>query len=106
MEKAIKNTMYEYTFEDGTKENLTLAFYALYQLKAKDKVLYEECNILLTRGVKEVIDMITLLYGAYLCANIGDIANCMSREEFMQKCGSDYAAVKTAMEHLVTAKKQ
>lgn len=106
MDKAIKNTMYEFKFEDGTTANLTLAFYALYQLKAKNKALYEEYNKIMTKGASEELDMITVLYAAYLCANIDDINGCMSFEQFLIKCGSSRFAIKDAMEYLVKPKKQ
>lgn len=106
MDNSIKNTMYEFKFEDGTSENLTLAFYALYQLKAKKKAIYEEYNQIMTKGAKEELDMITVLYAAYLCANISNIDGCMSFEDFMIKCGSSRYAVKDAMEFLVKPKKQ
>lgn len=106
MDKAIKNTMYNFKFEDGTSEDLTLAFYALYQLKAKNKPIYEEYNRIMTKGVNEELETITVLYAAYLCANISDISGCMSLEEFMIKCGSNRGAIKEAMEYLVKPKKQ
>lgn len=106
MNTTIKNTMYEFKFEDGTSENLTLAFYALYQLKAKNKGVYDEYNRIMTKGANDELDMITVLYAAYLCANIADISGCMNIEEFMQKCGSDRYAIKDAMEALVKAKKR
>lgn len=102
----LKNTCYTYTFEDGDKAELTLAFYALYQLKAKNKSVYDEYNKIMTKGAAEELDMITILYAAYLCANIADIASCMGKEEFMIKCGSDRHAIKEAMEHLIKPKKQ
>lgn len=101
-----KNTFYEFKFEDGTSENLTLAFYALYQLKTKNKGVYEEYNRIMTKGATDELDMITVLYASYLCANVSDISGCMSFEDFMIKCGSDRFAIKEAMEHLVKPKKQ
>lgn len=102
----LKNTCYTFTFEDGDTAELTLAFYALYQLKAKNKSLYDEYNKIMTKGATEELDMITVLYAAYLCANITDTASCVSKEEFMIKCGSDRYAIKSAMESLVKPKKQ
>jgi hypothetical protein len=102
----LKNTFYEFEFEDGDKCNLTLAFYALYQLKAKNKSVYERYNKVMTKGAEEELDMLIVLYAAYLCANISDIENCMSETEFMIKCGSDRMALKNAMEVLIKPKKR
>lgn len=102
----LKNTCYEFKFADGDTAKMTLTFYALYQLKGINKPLYDRYNKIMTTGAKEELEMITLLYAAYICANIADVANCMTEEEFLIKCGSDRFAVKDAMEALVTPKKQ
>jgi hypothetical protein len=102
----LKNTKYEFEFEDGDKCEMTLAFYALYQLKAKRKSIYERYNKVMTKGAEEELDMITVLYAAYLCANIENIETCMSEEEFLIKCGSDRMALKDAMEVLIKPKKR
>lgn len=102
----MKNTFYDFTFEDGGSVKMTLAFYHLYQLKNINKGLYERYNKIMTTGAKEEIEMITVLYAAYVCANITDVGNCMSEDEFMIKCGSDRYAVRNAVEALTKAKKR
>lgn len=106
MENKAKNTFYEFKFEDGDSVQMTLAFYALYQLKSKNKAIYDEYNRVMTKGASEELDMITVLYAAYLCANVSDVAACMSKDDFMIRCGSDRNAIKDAMEALVKAKKR
>ena len=105
META-KNTYYEFNFEDGGSVKMSLAFYLLYQLKAKKKAVYDEYNRIMTKGMNEELDMISVLYAAYLCGNIADVAECMSFEDFMMRCGSDRFAIKKAVEVLTKAKKQ
>lgn len=102
----LKNTCIEFKFEDGDSVQMTLAFYALYQLKAKNKQIYDKYNQIMTKGANEELDMITILYAAYLCANINDTESCMTFEQFMQKCGSDRYAIKEASEKLIKPKKQ
>ena len=102
----VKNTYIDFVFEDGDSCKLTLAFYALYQLKSINKGLYERYNKIMTKGATEELEMITILYAAYMCANISEAATCMSEEEFMIKCGSDRYAIKTAMEQLIKPKKR
>ena len=102
----LKNTYTEFKFEDGDSVQMTLAFYALYQLKAKNKSIYDRYNQIMTTGAKEELDMITILYTAYLCANIEDIENCMTIDDFMMKCGSDRYAIKEASEKLIKPKKR
>lgn len=101
-----KNTYYDYTFEDGDSVKMTLAFYALYQLKSINKGLYDKYNKVMTHGPADELEMLTVLYAAYICANISNPANCMSEEDFIVKCGSDRMAVKKALEKLIKPKKQ
>lgn len=102
----LKNTYIDFKFEDGDSVKMTLAFYALYQLKSINKGLYDRYNKIMTKGASEELEMITVLYAAYICANIADIANCMSEEDFLIKCGSDRFAIKDATEKLIKPKKQ
>lgn len=80
------NTYIDFRFEDGETVKMTLTFYAIYLLKNKNKKLYDEYNKIMAVGIKEELEMITILYTAYLCANP---ENEMSFEDFIQRCGSD-----------------
>jgi len=99
--------MYTFEFADGTTAELTLSFFGLYQLRSKDKSLYERYNKIMTsnsRGNFEELDSVTILYAAYVCANMKN-ENLMSEEEFIMKCGSDRRAVGAALGHLTNPKK-
>ncbi len=110
MEKPL-NTKYVYEFQDGTSAEMTLAFYALYLLRGKNRSVYERYNAAMNRmgdqkkGGYDELDTITILYTAYLCANMDDLEHAMSEEEFLMKCGNDRVAVGKAMNALTTAKK-
>ena len=100
------NTVIDFEFYDGTTAKMTLTFYALYQLRAKNKSLYERYNkIMSTKGEAGELDMITIMYAAYVCANLSE-ENLMSEEEFMIKCGSDRIAIRDAIQALTQPKKQ
>lgn len=67
----IKSTYYKINLLDGTETEMTLNFAALYKLRAKNKSLYDRYNELMTKGqIKDELDNITILYTAYVCANI------------------------------------
>lgn len=106
------NTKYTFTFEDGTTAELTLAFYALYMLKAKNKSLYERYGGAMARMGNQKnerfdeLDAITILYTAYVCANLDEFESLMSEEEFIVKCGSDRIAVANAVRDLTQPKKR
>ena len=106
MEKNL-NTTIDFEFYDGTTVKMTLFFYALYQLRSKNKTLYDRYNKIMTNQAKgnyDELEMITLLYVAYVCANL-DEENIMTEEEFMMKCGSDREAVGKAAKELTSPKK-
>ena len=100
---AKMNTTVEFVLADGTKTDLTLTFYALYQMKAKHEGLYKRYNRIMTNGMNEELDMIAVLYAAYVCAHLHDEA-IMTEEEFMIGCGSDRRAVADAVKKLTTPK--
>ena len=80
MENRIK-----YILLDGTEIEMELTLESLQQLKEKRKEDYQKVNSILLNGVRDIFEQITILYTAYLCANIDDIDVCMSYEEFQKK---------------------
>lgn len=106
MNKKALNTTCEFELADGSKVKMTLAFYALYQLKAKNKSLYERYNKIMVNGPQEELDNVVILYTAYLCANMANFEGCMSEVEFMQNMSNDRMQVKETLENLVSAKKK
>lgn len=109
MDKKTLNTVYDFEMADGTTVKLTLAFYALYQLKGKNKSLYERYNKAMVsvsdkKSAYDELEAITILYTAYVCANL-TAEEIMSEEEFMILCGADRVAVNTALEYLIAPKK-
>lgn len=102
------NTTIDFEFYDGTTAKMTLAFYYLYQLKTKNPSLYKRYNAAMANSVSnsyDELDMITILYAAYMCANL-DADEVMGEEEFMMKCGSDRMAVGNAVKVLTNPKKK
>lgn len=101
------NTTVDFELCDGTNVKLTLAFYHLYQLKSKNPSLYKRYNAAMANsgsGNYDELDMITILYAAYMCANMD--AETMKEEEFMMLCGSDRMAVANAVKALTSPKKK
>lgn len=97
-------------FSDKTTCEVTLAFYALYLLRTKDKALYERYKkALATLSNKNAeydeLDSLTILYTAYVCANISSEQPILSEEEFVFKCGEDRKAVSDMLSNLISPKK-
>jgi len=100
------NTTIDFEFCDGTTAKLTLAFYALYQLKGKNVNLYNRYNKAMNNsanGNYDELDMMTILYAAYMCDNL-NADEIITEEEFMMKCGSDRIAVANAVKRLTQPK--
>ena len=96
------NSTIDFELEDGTIVPMTLTFYAIYQLKNKNKSLYDRYNKVMTKGAQDEFDMIIVLYAAYCCAN----DEPMAEEDFMIALGSDRKAVAEAIQKLTQPKKQ
>ena len=105
MDKNALASRYTFEFYDGTTCELTLSFIALKRLASTNKSLYERCQKVLAHGAKDELDTLSVLYGAYHCANIGG-EGLMSEDEFIEKCGWDRQNVMAALEALTSAKKQ
>ena len=101
--KKMMNTTVEFQLADGSVTELTLTFYSLYQMKPKHKGLYERYNKIMSNGVSEELEMVTVLYTAYVCAHLND-ENLMTEQEFMIGCGSDRKALGEAMKKLTAPK--
>lgn len=102
------NTKYTFEFYDGTSTELTLTFYALYKLKAKNKPMYDKYHRIMNDQAKnkyDELETISVLYTAYYCAHMED-AEIMTEDEFIQKCGFDRIAVANAVKALTQPKKQ
>ncbi len=106
MNQTMKSTTYDFMLEDGATVKLTLNFFYLYQLKNNNKELYDRYNKIMTtmdNKHMDIIDMVTIIYTGYVCANLGK-EDLLSEEDFYLLCGSDMNKVAKAMKALVTPK--
>lgn len=108
MDTKMLNTTYDYKLADGSKVKMTLNFYYLYQLRSKNRSLYDRYNSILTNQSKkdylyDEIDNMEILYTAYCCANL-DNENLLSEEDFLMLCGSDRNEVGKAIKALLAPK--
>ena len=105
MDNKKLNTTVEFEFCDGTKTELTLTFYKLYQLKAKNKKAYEGYMKIMAKEDADEIEMCQLLYIAYLCGHL-DEEEVLKEEDFIELCGSDREALGNAVSDLLKPKKK
>ncbi len=105
MNKSVLATKYEFEFYDGSTCQMTLAFINLKRLSSKNKSLYDRCQKIMANGGKDEFDTLTVLYTAYVCANM-DNENLLTEDEFIEKCGCDRQALMDALTALTQPKKQ
>ena len=100
-------TFKELQLQNGEVIQLTLNFRRLLQLKNKRKKLYERYNLIYNKTIKDnTFDTITILYVAYLCANIDEIDNdtVMSEDEFMEEIPQSFVLINNIVTELTQPK--
>ena len=102
---AANNTVTVYETPSGQEVSLTLNFLLLYRMKAKYPTTYAKYNEIIMKGMKDVFDGITILYTAYLCANI-DKDGLMSYEDFIGLMDDDVNSVMKQAGALMGRKKK
>lgn len=105
MDKTALATRYNFEFYDGTTCEMTLAFIQLKKLSSKNKSLYERTQKIMANGGKDEFDTLTVLYAAYMCANM-DSENILTEDEFIEKCGTDRFALNEALQTMTNPKKR
>lgn len=103
MDKTALTTGYTFEFEDGGTCQMSLSFIRLKRLASKNKALYQRQQKLMMDGGKDEFDTLTVLYSAYVCANI-DSDDLMTEDEFIERCGSDRVAINNALGALTNPK--
>lgn len=100
------HTVREFELADGSKIKLSLAFYLLYQLRSKRKDIYDKYNKIMQKGPEEELQSITVLYTAYLCANLSNLDECMDEETFLMLIPDDRKTLGLTVKELVNPKKK
>ena len=67
-----KNTFFKFKMDTDEVLDLTLNFYRLYKLKAKNEKVYKEYFRILSKGPADEFDMLMIVYTGYLCAHVDD----------------------------------
>ncbi len=104
--KVVLNNTYDFELADGNVVKVTLRFYSLYQLKSKNKSVYERYNKVMTKGPQEELDNCLILYTAYLCANIANYEECMDEMTFLELMPTDREYIGEMLTELMHPKKK
>ena len=106
METKNLNTVYNFELADGEIVQMTLRYYNLYQLKSKNKQAYLKYNKIMIKGPEEELENVTILYTAYLCANLENIEMCMTEMDFLQRMPEDREYIGGILMNLINSKKK
>lgn len=99
------NTFVPLEMNDGSTVYLTCTFLRIYKIKSAKPDFYKRYNSIIMNGHDSVFDIITSLYGAYLCAHINTLDSCMSEEDFMAKVPYNFKYLSEVNNKLVYKKK-
>lgn len=102
---SIPKNNFEIELENGSVVSLTLSFAALYKLRNSNKPLYDKYNQLMNKKDTDELDMVNIIYIAYVCGNIGK-GNILNFEEFLEIVPSDREVIGKAIETLLVPKKK
>lgn len=107
MAKKFKNTYVDIELETGETVKATLAYIHLLHLKNHNKEIYDRYNRIMTKGPQDELEIVSVIYTAYLCAMIAndDIEEAMTEEEFMSVMSPDREYAGQLLSQLYTPKK-
>ena len=105
MDKTALCTGYEFEFQDGEKCQMSLSFIRLKKLASKKKELYDRQQNIMIKGTKSELDVLTVLYTAYVCANM-ERDDLLTEDEFIERCGEDHVIIFEAFDALMNPKKR
>lgn len=86
----MKNSIINYKLKNERIINLTLTFEKLMRLKNIDIETYEECmQVLSEDNIEDMFGYVIILYTAYLCANIDNVKECITYQDFIKQIRYD-----------------
>lgn len=100
-----KNTYYKYPLIDDSEVEMTLAFYLLKKLEGTNPGLAERYYKLTSNKLNKELEIVTILYTAYCCANMDD-PDMMDEDTFCIMIGDDRMAMQEAVQKLIGSKKK
>jgi len=103
----VRNTYQKFILENDETVNLTLTFGKLNVLKSVNNELYQRYNKVLFGKSEDIMDMVTIVYVAYWCANYSlDNKNLYTETEFIDLVPFNLSEIKRVFQALTTPKKK
>lgn len=101
----MKNTVIEFQLNNDEKVNLTLTFGKLNVLRSVNNELYTRYNEIIYGKREDIMDMVTIIYVAYWCANFGN-ETYHKEDEFIDLVPFDMLEIQRAYNSLMRPKKK
>lgn len=102
----IKNTYQDFLLNNDETVKLTLTFGKLNVLKSYNNELYTRFNKINYGKGEEVLDMVTIIYVAYWCANYKVGEKIYSEDEFIELVPFDMIEIQRVYNSLMRPKKK
>lgn len=100
------NTYQEFTLLNEEKVKLTLTFGKLNLLKSIHPALYERFNKILYGKSEDILDLVTMVYVAYWCANYDGVTELHKENEFYDLVDFDASELSRVFTALTQPKKK
>lgn len=101
-----KTTYQEFILTNGETVNLSLSFGRLNLLKKLNYELYDRFNKILYGKSEDIMDMVTIIYVGYWCANFKITDKPYSEEDFIELVDFDMLEIKRVFTALTQPKKK
>ena len=101
------NTYTELILLDGTRVKMTLNYARLLKLSQDEgfKDVYMRYSSTRMDGIQGELDVALQLYTGYLCANVDDLANVMTENQFYEAMDPNRAVTDLAWRNLLYPKR-
>lgn len=101
----MKNSFIEFELNNEEVVNLTLTFGKLNILKSVNNELYQKFNKIFYGKSEDMMDMVTMIYVAYWCANFGK-EDMYKEQDFIDLVPFDFVEIERTFNALTRPKKK
>lgn len=104
--EEVKATGQEYILSNGESVYLSLSFGRLNLLKKLNLELYNRFNEILYGKSNDILDLVTIIYVGYWCANFKLTDNLYKEEDFIELVEFDTLEIQRTFKELTQPKKK
>ena len=105
-EKKVQAVGQEFVLNNGETVTLSLSFGRLNLLKKLDLELYDRFNKILYGKSEDILDLVTIIYVGYWCANFGKADKLYKEDDFIELVEFNTLEIKRTFNALTQPKKK